>query len=87
MTDFPEVKHGPRMMRNASKTNDKLTALIALREYLARSLDECDSARDRAALANRFMDCVNAIEEMGVTAEETETAAERAAREAKELME
>ena len=42
----------------------RLAGLVALRDRLARELDECESARDVAALANRFTDVLAQIEEL-----------------------
>lgn len=46
---------------DATKTGDRRTALVALRDQLAVDLDECASMRDKAALAQRFLDVLEQI--------------------------
>lgn len=49
----------------ASDTGSRLTLLRALRERLARDLDECQSMRDVASLSQRLMDVAAQIDELG----------------------
>lgn len=49
----------------AAATGDRLTALRALRDRLAADLDDTDSKRDVAALAQRLMDVLAQIDELG----------------------
>jgi hypothetical protein len=39
---------------SAAKTGDSLAALIALRDHLAKAIDECGSKRDLAALSRQL---------------------------------
>ena len=39
-------------------------ALVALRDTLARSIDECDSMRDLAALSRQMTDVLEQIEQI-----------------------
>jgi hypothetical protein len=45
-------------------TGSRLTALRALRDYLAASLDSCESKRDQAALTARLTDVLVQIDEL-----------------------
>ena len=49
---------------DAAGSGSELTLLEALRDDLARQLDECDSSRDYAALSLRLMDAVKRISEL-----------------------
>ncbi len=42
----------------------RLKALEALRDRLAKDIDDCDSKRDLAALSQRFMDVLEQIAEV-----------------------
>lgn len=44
--------------------NDRLASLKALRDRLAVDIDECESARDVAALSNRLMEVLAQIDEL-----------------------
>ncbi len=46
-------------------TGSRLVALRALRDRLARDLDETDSKRDVASLSQRLMDVLAQIDELG----------------------
>ncbi len=48
-------------LESAVTSNDLRTALVALRDRLARQIDGCDSARDVAALAARLADVLQQI--------------------------
>lgn len=64
---------------------DYAASLIALRDYLARQLDECDSKRDVAALSARLADVLDRIAAIPNNAEVSaadEVAKRRAARRA-----
>ena len=47
---------------SATKTGDRLTTLIALRDLLAEMLQNTSSSRDVAAISRRLMQAVNEIE-------------------------
>lgn len=51
-------------LADSAATGSRLGALKALRDYLAKALDETLSARDQAALSARYMDCLAQIEEL-----------------------
>jgi hypothetical protein len=46
----------------AAQTGDQLAALTALRDRLARAIDESDSARDIPALSRQLVDVMARIE-------------------------
>lgn len=52
----------PEGLAGVAKEGNKLGTLRALRDRLATDLDECDSARDVAALSQRLMDVLAQIE-------------------------
>ena len=70
----------------AASTDDRLKALVALRDTLARSIDACDSMRDLAALSRQMTDVLEQIEKLAPQVEEgdavDEIARRRAARRA-----
>lgn len=41
-------------LKESASTGDRLAALRDLRDLLARSIEECESLRDMAALSGRF---------------------------------
>lgn len=45
-------------------TNDRRASLIALRDRLARAIDETDSGRDIAALSKRMMEVMDEIDHL-----------------------
>jgi hypothetical protein len=47
---------------SAAQTGDSLAALVALRDTLARAIDECGSKRDLAALSRQLCAVVAQIE-------------------------
>lgn len=49
---------------SAAASGSRIAALEALRDRLAVELDKCESARDVAALSNRFQDCLREISEL-----------------------
>lgn len=53
----------PRLVKVVSK-GDRLASLEALRDYLADALDNTDSPRDQAPLANRLTDVLLQIESL-----------------------
>lgn len=61
---------------NAAKSGNRKETLIAMRDILAKTIQDCDSGRDMASNTKRLMDVMNEIEEI----EEKE--AEQKAREA-----
>lgn len=46
----------------AVRTGDRRKALVALRDYIAASLDETESKRDAAALTKRMMEVMAQID-------------------------
>lgn len=52
-------------LATAIASGSRLVALRALRDRLARDLDECESKRDVAALSQRLMDVLEQIDELG----------------------
>lgn len=46
----------------AVRTGDRRASLVALRDYIAASLDETESKRDAAALTKRMMEVMAEIE-------------------------
>lgn len=47
---------------DAAKTGDKRATLIALRDILAKTIQECDSGRDMASNTKRLMEVMAEIE-------------------------
>lgn len=47
---------------NAVKTGDKRATLIALRDKIAETIDNCESGRDMAANSKRLMEVMAEIE-------------------------
>lgn len=58
-------KTPPESIAAAAETDNRLTALKALRDRLARDLDDCSSSRDVASLSQRLMDVLSQIDELG----------------------
>lgn len=52
-------------IRSAAATGERTRALVALRDRLAADLDECRSARDVSSLAQRLMDVLAQIDDLG----------------------
>jgi hypothetical protein len=70
-------------LANIARESGRLAALEALRDRLAREIDECDSPRDLPALALRFTDVLAQIDDMPQSREVSradEIAARRTAR-------
>lgn len=57
-------------LEHVAKTGNRLDTLRALRDYLARALDETASARDQASLAARLSDVLIQIQELTPPSEE-----------------
>ena len=49
-------------LEESVKTNDRRTALLALRDRLAAAIDSTDSGRDIAALSKRMMEVMAEID-------------------------
>lgn len=47
---------------DAAKSGDKRETLIALRDILANTIQECDSGRDMASNTKRLMEVISEIE-------------------------
>lgn len=54
----------------AAKSGDKRATLIALRDILAKTIQECDSGRDMASNTKRLMEVITEIETIDREAEE-----------------
>lgn len=53
-----------RALLKASKKGQRLDQLIALRNTLAKAIDECESMRDLAALSRQYRETIYEIEEI-----------------------
>lgn len=73
-------------LEQAVQSDDRLVSLTALRDKLARAIDECESLRDLAALSARISDVLVQIEALSPKVEVgdavDEITARRAARRA-----
>lgn len=54
-------------------TDGKKKTLLALRDTIARTIDECNSGRDMAALSKRLMEIMDEIEAIEQSEKERET--------------
>lgn len=54
----------------AAATGNRKATLIALRDVLARTIQNCDSGRDMAALSKRLIEVMNEIEAIEVNDED-----------------
>lgn len=61
MFDGKEVLHVTNLV-DAAKSGDKRATLIALRDILAKTIQECDSGRDMASNTKRLMEVMAEIE-------------------------
>lgn len=55
---------------DAAKSGDKRVTLVAMRDILAKTIQECDSGRDMASNTKRLMEVINEIEAIDREAEE-----------------
>lgn len=55
---------------DAAKSGDRRETLIAMRDILAKTIQECDSGRDMASNTKRLMEVMNEIEQIDAEAEE-----------------
>lgn len=55
---------------NAAKSGNKKETLIALRDILAKTIQECDSGRDMASNSKRLMEVISEIEAIDQAEEE-----------------
>jgi hypothetical protein len=60
---------------DAAKSGDKRATLVAMRDILAKTIQECDSGRDMASNTKRLMEVINEIEAIDREAEEKKKAA------------
>lgn len=51
-----------RKVSTAARTGDRRETLIALRNHIAKRIDECESGRDSAALSKRLMEIMDELE-------------------------
>lgn len=58
----PRKRRGP--LEVAAASGDRLKALTALRDRLAKEIEGCDSARDVAALSRQLTDVLRQVEEL-----------------------
>ena len=49
---------------DAAKSGNQRTTLIALRDILAQTIQECDSGRDMASNSKRLMEVISELEAM-----------------------
>lgn len=61
MSEQPER---PESVTAASRTDDRVRTLLALRDTLARAIDNCDSLRDLSSLSARLTDVLDQIAEL-----------------------
>ncbi len=54
----------------AAASGNRKATLIALRDVLARTIQNCDSGRDMAALSKRLIEVMNEIEAIEVNDED-----------------
>jgi hypothetical protein len=78
------VVQQPISVASAAESGDRLSALKALRDKLAREIDECGSKRDLASLSRQLSAVLQQIEAWRPprTSKRDELAAKRAARRA-----
>ena len=55
---------------DAAKSGDKRATLIALRDILAKTIQDCESGRDMASNSKRLMEVIAEIEAIDKEAEE-----------------
>lgn len=55
---------------DAAKSGDKRATLVALRDILAKTIQECDSGRDMASNTKRLMEVISEIESVDREQEE-----------------
>lgn len=53
----------------AAKSGDKRATLVALRDKLAETIQNCDSGRDMASNSKRLMEVISEIEQIDIDAE------------------
>lgn len=53
----------------AAKSGDKRATLVALRDKLAETIQNCDSGRDMASNSKRLMEVIAEIEQIDIEAE------------------
>lgn len=49
---------------NAAKSGNRRDTLVAMRDILAKTIQECDSGRDMASNTKRLMEVMNEIEQI-----------------------
>lgn len=59
---------------DAAKSGNRRDTLIAMRDILAKTIQECDSGRDMASNTKRLMEVMNEIEQIDAEAAEREAA-------------
>lgn len=72
----------PESVAGAAASNDRLATLVALRNTLARSIDECESMRDLAALSRQMTDVLAQIDAVAPPEQKGDAVDEIAARRA-----
>ena len=55
---------------DAAKSGDKKETLIALRDILAKTIQECESGRDMASNSKRLMEVISELESIEQTEKE-----------------
>lgn len=75
----------PRGLAGVAASGDRLQTLMALRQVLARAIDDGPPARDLASLSRRLQLVVEEIDEMGGEVDEQSASDDLAARRAARL--
>lgn len=63
---------------DAAKSGNKRATLVALRDILAKTIQECDSGRDMASNTKRLMEVISELDAMDAKEREEREKAERA---------
>lgn len=66
----------PKKVATAARSGSRRDTLIALRDHLAKRIDECESGRDSAALTKRLMEVMDELETLPDPNAKTKTAVE-----------
>ncbi len=66
----------PKKVATAARSGSRRDTLIALRDHLAKRIDECESGRDSAALTKRLMEVMDELETLTDPNARTKTAVE-----------
>lgn len=67
----------PKKVATAARSGDRRDTLIALRDHLAKRIDDCESGRDSAALTKRLMEVMDELETLPDPDQDTMTAVQK----------